>query len=144
VNREERRKAKAEAKRRLREEGRDQDPLAMKARATLVLDALVKAGGVIDEDFFAQHPRWFGEGIVSLARSTFESLRAHLEDPEKKAVTWREPFLEVRFPVAFDPNTGPRPLATEEPPFSPGDFTDENWRRFRKALNEGGGLKTRS
>lgn len=142
MNREERRRAKAEAKRRLREEGKDQDPLAMKARATLVLDALMKAKEEMDRHFFDQHPQWFGEGMIDLARYVFESLRERLENPEEKDVTWREPLLEVRFPVAFSPNIGPLPLgATEGPPFFPEDFTDENWKRLQRAFKEGEGTE---
>jgi hypothetical protein len=142
VTREERRRAKAEAKRKLREEGKDQDPLTMKARAVFMFEALQHGTEEHMRDFESRHPGLFGEAMVSLARSTFESLRARLEDPEEKAVTWREPFLEVRFPVAFDPDSGPLPLAAvEAPPFSPEDFTDENWRRFRKALKGGEGMK---
>jgi len=137
VNREERRRAKAEAKRRLREDGKDQDPLAMKQRALLVMTAIEKGTEEYLRDFESRHPRLFGEAMVSLARYTFESLRARLEDPEEEAVTWREPFLEVRFPVAFHQDDGPIPLTMEEPGVSVSDFTDENWRRLRKSALDG-------
>lgn len=143
MNREERRRAKAEARRRIRKEGPGKDPLTMKERASRFFDGLSKAADQVHADFYARHPRWFGEGMVSLARSIFESLRERLENPEEETVTWREPLLEVRFPVAFSPNVGPLPLTAAEgrPPFLPEDFTDENWKRLRKAFQEGTGTE---
>lgn len=134
-----RRKLKREAKARLRKEGRSEDPLAQKARYKVLL-------GSIGEAFEKQVSKYTREGspnlagllLADLSSAAFHYLREALEDPKDKLATWREPFLEIRYGVDFDPDKGePIPLQEEPYPVSPQDLTDKAWRRIRSFVENG-------
>jgi len=134
----ERRKAlKREAKEKLRAEGLDQDPLAQRDRFRVLVRSTAEGFKTYLPDFLAEHPNWPAEVLVDFAVYAFGLLRDHLENPEEREITWEDPFLEVRFPVALNPEGHPGPLRTEPFPVSPEDMTDEAWKRIRKVAEAG-------
>lgn len=52
--------------------------------------------------FAKEHPHWVLQTAVSLAWKTFEHLRAAIDDPAQKRVTWRTPEVVLRYVVEWD------------------------------------------
>ena len=130
-----RKRLKRETKAKLRAEGRDQDPLAIKARSSALGRFVAEGFPSYLEHLTGKNPDWISAGLLNRTREAFGLLREKLEEASGD-VTWDEPFLELCFPVSIDPARGPVPVA-DPFPFSEEDFTDESWARFRKAAREG-------
>jgi hypothetical protein len=134
--RERRRRLKQEVKTKLREGGRDRDPLAEKARLLFLGKSVAEIGTRFLEDLEKkdEHGAFVAAGVVGLVKNAFETLRDRLEDPEAKDVTWEDPFLEVRYPVNFHPDHGVLPA--EDLVFEREDVTDKAWAELRRSAAE--------
>ena len=66
-------------------------------------------------------PNWAALTSLEIARGALHSLRHYLEDEKEPDITWKEPFVELHFPVEwsfeeepFGPTCGARIVALED------------------------------
>lgn len=122
---------KREAKERLRGQ---EDPLKIRARLRVIAEVAGKALPVYLENVTSGNETWMLEGLIDRFREGFERLREELETPGRE-ITWKDPFLELRFPVFIHPTDGPTP-DPDTFTVSEADVSDEAWERFRKGSED--------
>jgi hypothetical protein len=67
------------------------------------------------KDFERDHPEWRYEVLYWLLDRALKSLRGYLESETETEITWKSPYVEIRFPVDCDWTENP---SGEEPSFT--------------------------
>lgn len=80
---------------------RTADKLTETEMERAVDDARERIGELI-EAYAEEEPGWVSKELAEVVRDGLENLRAYIEKPDEDLIGWDAPFVEIRFPVAWD------------------------------------------
>ena len=89
-----------------------------------------KLSDILDS-FEQSHPEWRSGIMMLLLQLALNSLRGYIEREEEPEITWANPYVEIRFPVAVQCEPEPRILATTASSFPAStEFDKESPKKF--------------
>ena len=109
----------------LREAREKWDQMTPDQKRKLMAESLLR----VVKEYQEGHPRFMAEGLLRILTGAIVNLREYLEEGKDPDISWSSPFVELRYPVAWDWEAGRdtvRPI-TDEDLHNPADPIGLEW-----------------